>query len=241
MPLYPGHLQNWLDYGHDLLIIFKFWHYLDLVKRVKFVVYRHFGRVLWVFLIMVPLDWNWSYLGFLGIIWRMCGSKCRGGSGGIFPTLCVEFCLDCYKINCIYVPYFTTAASPKIRMLRLCNDRANWARVSVGYWQLCVWEILTSDTNDNNEWRNCNLLHVYFYEVLCIYNHTTPQVRHKKSCQTLEFSAWNPDVIMCAASRYPTHRGRVTYMHQKTIPSLVQIIVCRLIGAKPLSKPMLTC
>ena len=37
--------------------------------------------------------WNWSYLGFLGIIWRTCGSKCRGEGGGIFPTLCVEFCL----------------------------------------------------------------------------------------------------------------------------------------------------
>ena len=26
-----------------------------------------------------PFDSNWSYLGFLGIIWRTCGSKCRGG------------------------------------------------------------------------------------------------------------------------------------------------------------------
>ena len=40
-----------------------------------------------------PLDRNWSYFGFLGIIWRTWGSKLRGGSGGIFPTLCVEFCL----------------------------------------------------------------------------------------------------------------------------------------------------
>ena len=40
-----------------------------------------------------PFEWNWSYLGFLGIIWRTCGSKCWGGSGGIFPTLYVEFCL----------------------------------------------------------------------------------------------------------------------------------------------------
>ena len=40
-----------------------------------------------------PFGWNWSYLGFLGIIWRTCGSKCRGEGGGIFPTLCVEFCL----------------------------------------------------------------------------------------------------------------------------------------------------
>ena len=41
-----------------------------------------------------PFGWNWSYLGFLGIIWRMCASKCRGEEGGgIFPMLCVEFCL----------------------------------------------------------------------------------------------------------------------------------------------------
>ena len=40
-----------------------------------------------------PFGWNWSYLGFLGIIWRTHGSKCRGEGGGIFPTLCVECCL----------------------------------------------------------------------------------------------------------------------------------------------------
>ena len=40
-----------------------------------------------------PFGWNWSYLGFLGIIWRTCGSKCQGEGGGIFPTLCVECCL----------------------------------------------------------------------------------------------------------------------------------------------------
>ena len=40
-----------------------------------------------------PFGWNCSYLGFLGIIWRMCGSKWRGEGGGIFPMLCVECCL----------------------------------------------------------------------------------------------------------------------------------------------------
>ena len=40
-----------------------------------------------------PFGWNWSYLAFLGIIWRTCGSKCRGEGGGIFLTLCVECCL----------------------------------------------------------------------------------------------------------------------------------------------------
>ena len=36
--------------------------------------------------------WNWSYLGFLGIIWRTPGSKCQGGRGGIFLMYRVEFC-----------------------------------------------------------------------------------------------------------------------------------------------------
>ena len=40
-----------------------------------------------------PFGCNWSYLAFLGIIWRTCGSKCRGEGGGIFLTLCVECCL----------------------------------------------------------------------------------------------------------------------------------------------------
>ena len=49
MRMYPDHLQNWLDYGHGLLI----------------------------FLLFAPLDR--SYLGFPGIVWRMLGSKCWGG------------------------------------------------------------------------------------------------------------------------------------------------------------------
>ena len=40
-----------------------------------------------------PFGWNLSYLAFLGIIWRTCGSKCQGEGGGIFLTLCVECCL----------------------------------------------------------------------------------------------------------------------------------------------------
>ena len=43
--------------------------------------------------------WNWSYLWFLDIIWRTCGSKCQREGGGIFPTLCVECCL-------VYVFFF---------------------------------------------------------------------------------------------------------------------------------------
>ena len=60
-----------------------------------------FSSLLW------PYDWNWSYVGFLDIIWGMCGSKCRGGSGGIFTKLCVKFCLvsSCFEIliwNLVY-------------------------------------------------------------------------------------------------------------------------------------------
>ena len=58
----------------------------------------HFGGALWFSSLWCPFDWNWLYLGFLDIIWRMCGSKWRGGNGGIFPTLCVEFYLVFYFI-----------------------------------------------------------------------------------------------------------------------------------------------
>ena len=88
MPMYLEHLQNWVDYGHSLLIFSNFgtnlssWNGINLGILV----------MLWGFSsLWCPFYWNWSYLGFLGIIWRTCGNKCRGESGGIFPTLCVEF------------------------------------------------------------------------------------------------------------------------------------------------------
>ena len=138
MLLYPDHLQNWLDYGYDL-VIFLILVLFDLVKLIKFDVSRHFlenpfskwpdvlhADVSWplsevnrLWLQFVdfsnfdailgftgilvalcgfsslwwPFGWNWSYLGFLGFIWRTCGSKCRGEGGGIFPTQSVECCL----------------------------------------------------------------------------------------------------------------------------------------------------
>ena len=47
MMMYLDHLQNWLVYGHGLLIFLKFWHYFDLVKRVKFGVSGHFLENAW--------------------------------------------------------------------------------------------------------------------------------------------------------------------------------------------------
>ena len=91
MLMYREHLQNWVDYGHSLLIF--------LILALFWL--REMGQI-WGFWscmlcgfssLWCPFDWNWSYFGFLGIIWRTCGSKCWGGSGGIFPTLFVEFCL----------------------------------------------------------------------------------------------------------------------------------------------------
>ena len=66
-----------------------------------------------------PLDWNWSYLGFLGIIWRTCGSKRRGGSGGIFPTLCVEFCLVYCEMcsNAIYCTSISSGSENQISLV----------------------------------------------------------------------------------------------------------------------------
>ena len=71
-----------------------------------------------------PLAWNWSYLGFLGNIWRTCGSKCRGEAGGIFPTLCVECCL---VVNKIVVHYSFTKAYSK------CPFDNKWALASTLY------------------------------------------------------------------------------------------------------------
>ena len=84
MLVYPDYINNWLDYDHSMLI------FLILV------LFRlgETGQI-WCF----RAFWSCSVdLGLLGIIWRMCGSKCRGGSEGIFPTLCVEFCQVWYRL-----------------------------------------------------------------------------------------------------------------------------------------------
>ena len=47
MLVYLDHLQNWLVYGHSLLI-FLIWHYFDLVKRAKFGVSGHFPENAWM-------------------------------------------------------------------------------------------------------------------------------------------------------------------------------------------------
>ena len=44
--MYLGHFQNWLDYGHDLLIS-SYWRHFDLVKQVKFGVSGHFPENAW--------------------------------------------------------------------------------------------------------------------------------------------------------------------------------------------------
>ena len=46
MLMYLDYLQSWLVYGHGLLI-FQFWHYFDLVKRVKFGVSGHIQENAW--------------------------------------------------------------------------------------------------------------------------------------------------------------------------------------------------
>ena len=105
------------------------WYHFDLVKRLKIGVSGTFpekplrkwpailhANVSWQLSKLIRLWWqfvdfsnfvNYFFilwlkqviLGFLGIIWRMCGSKYRGGSRGIFPTFCVEFCLFFFQIK----------------------------------------------------------------------------------------------------------------------------------------------
>ena len=101
---WPGILHADVSWPSSELIILWPWSvefsnfgtilcYFYLVKLVKFgfqgivVMLCGFPSLWW------PFGWNLSYLGFLGIIWRTCGSKCRGEGGGIFPTLCVQCCL----------------------------------------------------------------------------------------------------------------------------------------------------
>ena len=74
------------------LLIYLILHYFDLVKWVKFGFSGIFVMLYGFPSLWCPFNWNWLYLGFLGIIWRTCGSKWRRGSGGIFPMLCFQFC-----------------------------------------------------------------------------------------------------------------------------------------------------
>ena len=94
MLLYPDHLQNWLDYGHSLvifLILVLFW----LSETGQIWGFQAFsGKPI------EEMAWNfecWCILTTFRIdkimVFRTCGSKCRGEGGGIFPTLCVECCL----------------------------------------------------------------------------------------------------------------------------------------------------
>ena len=89
-------------YFSNLGTIFTLWNGSNLGLPGISVVLYGFSS-LWC-----PFDWNWSYLSFLGIIWRTRGSKCRRGSGGMFLTLCVEFWLVIFKIkniakNCVSI------------------------------------------------------------------------------------------------------------------------------------------
>ena len=53
---------------------------------------------------MVPLWLKLIIFEVLGVIWIMCGSKCRGRSGGIY--ICVEFCLvkSCVLYGWVILP-----------------------------------------------------------------------------------------------------------------------------------------
>ena len=73
-------IRLWLqfvDFSNFDAILTFFWSNMGFPGI--FVVLCGFSSLWW------PFGWNWSYLGFLGSIWRTCGSKCRGEGGGIFP------------------------------------------------------------------------------------------------------------------------------------------------------------
>ena len=73
MLMYLRHLQKWFDYGHNLLIF--------------------------LILVLFWISETGQIWGFWVISGERVGVNCRGGSGGIFPTLCVEFCLVLLKMS----------------------------------------------------------------------------------------------------------------------------------------------
>ena len=91
MLMYLGHLQNWLDYGHGLLI-YQILAPFDFVKRVKCEVsgylpenaWREWPGILHVDVSGQP-SVNGSNLGFLGICRRTHGGG--GGGGGSLDIL----------------------------------------------------------------------------------------------------------------------------------------------------------
>ena len=91
MLMYPDHFQNWLDYGYiwSIFLILGLFRLSETHGKIWgfqafwscSVDFPHYGDPL--------ADIGQNMWGF----WRMCGSKCGGEGGGIFPTLCVECCL----------------------------------------------------------------------------------------------------------------------------------------------------
>ena len=85
-----------------------------------------------------PLAWNWSYLGFLGIIWRMCGSKCQREGGGIFPTLCVECCLVWMTSQIAYT-FYQPHLCPLRNQLATYQLMTKQFSMSWSHWYRSIW------------------------------------------------------------------------------------------------------
>ena len=98
MLMYFNNLRNWLVYDHGL-VIFLILALFRLSEMGQIWCFRPFWSCSHVKFPYYGAPWNWSYLGFPGIIWRLCGGKCRGGVRGILPTLCLEFCVLLYIIS----------------------------------------------------------------------------------------------------------------------------------------------
>ena len=96
MLMYLDHRQSWLVYGYSLLILVilvLFW----LSGTGQIWCFRPFW---WCFVDFPndPFDWNWSYLDFLGFIWRTYGRKYRGGRRHISDAL--RRILSCFIYSC---------------------------------------------------------------------------------------------------------------------------------------------
>ena len=99
MLMYPEHLQSWLDYGSSLLIFLIFMLFW-LSEMGQIWIFQAF----WSCSVDFPhygdsLTEIGHILGFWGLSGECVGVNVEGG-GGIFPTLCVEFCLVYHQTNC---------------------------------------------------------------------------------------------------------------------------------------------
>ena len=117
MLLYPDHLQNWFDFGYSLLIfliLMLFW----LGEMGQILGFPHYGD---------PLAEIGHIWGFWALSGERVGINVEGGRG-IFPMLCVEFCLVCHMSQ-VMQGHDLWPAKVIMQLLYVC--RCPWMSISI--------------------------------------------------------------------------------------------------------------